>query len=425
MPPFKSDAPLARLLTLHPKHVDLSLDRMWRLLEALGNPQNRLPPTVHIAGTNGKGSTLAMLAAMLEAGGAGVHSYTSPHLVDFHERITLGGRAIEEKQLAGILEEVETTNAGASITFFEATTAAAFLAYSRHPADFLLLEVGLGGRLDATNVVEAPLLSVITPVSMDHERFLGTDIAAIAGEKAGILKPGTPVISAQPSPQARQVIADRARQLSLPLSDYGLDWQAFRENGRLVVRHPDGVMDLPMPALPGAHQIVNAGTAVMAARHLGLSEKAVAEGLEQARWPGRLQKLTQGRLTGLAQGELWLDGGHNPAAAEALSGWLSQHFGDRQDRVTLVCGLMAAKHAGNWLSPFTRNRVTLHCLSIPEQPNCLDAESLASLAQKAGLRAKAFESLEAAVEKAPGPVLICGSLYLAGYALAQNRREKT
>ncbi|MBL6767697.1 MAG: bifunctional folylpolyglutamate synthase/dihydrofolate synthase, partial [Candidatus Micropelagos sp.] len=362
----------------------MSLDRMWRLLDALGNPQNHLPPTIHISGTNGKGSTLAMLKSILEENGAQVHTYTSPHLVNFHERIRLNGHDIAEKLLAETLAEVEQINNGEPITFFEATTAAAFLAFSRHPADYLLLEVGLGGRLDATNVIDAPLLSIITPVSMDHEQFLGSDIGTIAAEKAGILKQsvsGMPAIISQQDEEAREVIMEHATKCNLLVSCYGQDWMAFAEHGRLVVQHPDGLMDLPMPGLVGAHQIVNAGTAVMAAYHLGIPELVIGKGLQEPDWPARLQKLTTGKLVDMAGGEVWLDGGHNQAAAEALAVWISEYFSSTDKAVTLICGLMATKHAENWLKSYSESCVELHCITIPEQPNSYTANDLADQAQ--------------------------------------------
>ena len=396
---------------------------MWRLLDALGNPQNHLPPTIHIAGTNGKGSTLAMIMSILEANGAQVHTYTSPHLVNFHERIRLNGHDIAEKLLAETLAEVEQINNGEPITFFEATTAAAFLAFSRHPADYLLLEVGLGGRLDATNVIDAPLLSIITPVSMDHEQFLGSDIGTIAAEKAGILKQsvsGMPAIISQQDEEAREVIMEHATKCNLPVSCYGQDWMAFAEHGRLVVQHPDGLMDLPMPGLVGAHQIVNAGTAVMAAYHLGIPELVIGKGLQEPDWPARLQKLTTGKLVDMAGGEVWLDGGHNQAAAEALAVWISEYFSSTDKTVTLICGLMATKHAENWLKSYSESCVELHCITIPEQPNSYTANDLADQAQGVGLKAQAFSTLETAITAAQGDILICGSLYLSGYVLAEN-----
>ena len=396
---------------------------MWRLLDALDDPQKHLPPVIHIAGTNGKGSTLAMLMSILEENGAQVHSYTSPHLVNFHERIRLNGCDISEDLLSETLVEVEQVNNGEPITFFEATTAAAFLAFSRHPADYLLLEVGLGGRLDATNIIDAPLLSIITPVSMDHEQFLGTDIRAIAAEKAGILKPsvnGLPVIISQQDEDAREVIMARATEYNLPLMCYGHDWRAYTEHGRLVIQHPDGLMDLPMPGLVGAHQIVNAGTAVMAAYYLGITEHAICEGLKKPVWPARLQKLTTGKLMDMATGEVWLDGGHNQAAAEALAVWLSNHFSNADKPVTLICGLMATKHAENWLKSFSQSHIVLNCITIPDHQNSYTAHDLTAKAQAAGLKAKAFNDLETAISAAQGDVLICGSLYLSGYVLTEN-----
>lgn len=421
---------LSRLLELHPKYIDLSLDRMWRLLDALGNPQDRLPPVVHIAGTNGKGSTLAMLKAICTANGETVHSYTSPHLVDFHERINLGGADISETALAALLDEVETSNAGEPITFFEATTAAALLGFSRHPADRLLLEVGLGGRLDATNVIERPELSVITAVSMDHEHFLGDTITAIAQEKAGILKSGIPAVIAAQNPDARAEIETCATQFGAPLIMAGQDWQREPEptGARLLVRHPDGLMDLPSPSLAGQHQLDNAATAAMAARLLGLPETAIAEGLVNASWPGRLQRLRHGPLTALQPAaQIWLDGGHNKAAADQLADWLATAPVGQKGPATLICGMMNSKQTDDWFAAFNRldtkpeSHLAVHCLTIPDEKNSFTASELAASAQRAGLTARPFETLSQAVAAAETElILICGSLYLAGYILREN-----
>ncbi|HRD77291.1 MAG TPA: folylpolyglutamate synthase/dihydrofolate synthase family protein, partial [Hyphomicrobiaceae bacterium] len=323
------DALLAQLKTLHPKLIDLSLDRSLALLEKLGRPQTRLPPVVHVAGTNGKGSTTAYLASMLQAAGKRVHVYTSPHLVRFNERIAVAGpdghtRPIDEDRLAGLLLRVAKVNAGRPITFFEITTVAAFLAFSEIPADALILEVGLGGRFDATNVIDRPRLSVITSISMYHAERLGDTVEKIAFEKAGILKPGvTAVVSQQPA-SVHEVIEECARALGSPVVSFGRDFDAYAQGGRLVVQFADRLLDLPLPALVGRHQVINAGTAVAAASELGdlgLTEAAIASGLTSAAWPARMQRLTHPPLLAAlpAGSELWLDGGHNPGAGEMLA----------------------------------------------------------------------------------------------------------
>ncbi|MDX6751251.1 folylpolyglutamate synthase/dihydrofolate synthase family protein [Geminicoccaceae bacterium 1502E] len=424
-----SDLILARLHELHPKKIDLSLARIENLLARLDNPEKRLPPVVHIAGTNGKGSTLAMLDAMLTAAGRRVHRYISPHLVRFNERILLGGAPIAEERLAAVLDECERANGGEPITFFEITTAAAFLAFARDQADCVLLETGLGGRLDATNLIERPLLTLISPVSMDHEAFLGDSLAAIAAEKAGILKPGVPAVIGPQQPAARQVIAERAALLNAPLFLHGRDWEAVIEDGRLVVRDGDERLELPPPALPGVHQIENAGLATIAARRLGdlaPSLDAIAQGLAQASWPGRLQRLTSGPLVGLLQpgSELRLDGGHNPAAGSVLAQSLPAIAAGRP--VHLVVGMLGTKDIGNFLAPLAGLAASLQTVAVPDEPASRDPAEAAREAASLGVDAAPAVSVQAALERIacehPGPslVLICGSLYLAGHVLREN-----
>ena len=342
-----SDRILARMMALHPKIIDLTLDRVWRLLARLGNPQDALPPVIHIAGTNGKGSTLAMIRAGIEAAGQSAHAYTSPHLARFHERIRLAGDLIAEDHLAATLDECEAANGGVPITYFEITTCAALLAMSRVQADVTLLEVGLGGRLDATNVVARPALTVITPVSMDHEAFLGDTLAAIAGEKAGILKRGVPCVVGPQAEPAMAVIEARAARLGAPLLAHGQHWQVAQERGRLIYHDEHGLCDLPLPNLPGAHQVENAGVALAALRAHGLGEAACEGAVTRADWPARLQRLTTGPLVAAAGvAELWLDGGHNPAAGQALA----RHLQARAPRpVHLVCGMLNTKDVAGYL----------------------------------------------------------------------------
>jgi dihydrofolate synthase/folylpolyglutamate synthase len=430
-----SEELLAELRTLHPRLIDLSLERIERLLVKLGNPQDRLPPVIHVAGTNGKGSTVAYLKAMLQAAGRRVHVYTSPHLVRFHERIELAGadgraRPIGEAALVDVLSRTQRANAGDTITFFEITTAAAFQAFAEHPADAVILEVGLGGRLDTTNVVERPALSVITPISLDHQEKLGATLGAIAGEKAGILKAGvTAVISRQPA-EALDVIRARAAELAAPLIVWGEDYEAFEQRGRLVYQSAERLLDLGLPALMGQHQIINAGTAIAAAlqlRELGIADAAIERGLGQVRWPARMQRLDNGPLSRLlAPGsELWLDGGHNPAGAEAIS----QTLGELEERapkpVGLIIGMMGQKDAPAFLAHFrglVRRVVAVPIAGAHETTH--DPIALAKIAASVGLAADAAPDVEAAiarlqkVEGGPLRILICGSLYLAGQVLA-------
>ncbi len=418
------DAALERLRALHPQRIDLSLGRMRRLAEALGHPERRLPPVIHVAGTNGKGSTVAYLRAIAEAAGLKVHVFTSPHLVRFSERIRLAGKLIEEDHLAEVLARVEAANAGQPITFFEITAAAAFLAFAEVPADLLLLEVGLGGVLDATNIIEPPAVSVIAPVDIDHREFLGDSIEAIAGEKAGIIKPGAPVVSARQRPEAEAVIEARAAAVRAPLTLMGRDFDAWLEHGRLCVQLEDRLLDLPAPALTGEHQVANAGLAVAAALTLGdvrIEETAIAEGIASAVWPARFQRLTigplaeQARATGAA---LWLDGGHNPHAGAALARTLEGLVGPK----ALVAGLLANKDAPGFFSAFAN--VPVFAIDFTAE-SAAPAEATATAARDAGLAAEACsdvsEGLARALKAAPGGhVLICGSLHLAGEVLAMS-----
>ncbi len=429
-----SDKLLADLKMLHPKLIDLSLGRVERLLAKLGNPHLRLPPVIHIAGTNGKGSVTAYLKAMLEAAGRSVHVYTSPHLVRFHERIVIGSSVqsaepIGEDQLVDVLTRTQALNDGDDITQFEITTAAAFLAFAENPADVLLLEVGLGGRLDATNVVPDPRLGVITPISLDHADKLGDRLELIAAEKAGILKPGMKTVVSHQDDDAMVVIANTAERVGAKLVVWGQDFDAYEQAGRLVVQRNDQLLDLPLPALIGPHQTANAGTAVVAALELGfdISEAAIERGLQTVRWPARMQRLTAGPLTDLLKpgSELWLDGGHNPAAGAALA----QTMADLEERAPrplhLIVGMLGLKDAEGFLCHF--RGLARHVIAVPipgahEQP--FTPETLAEAAQNAGLSAEPATGIEEALQRCdtrfPGPkrVLICGSLYLAGHVLA-------
>ncbi|MDF2140402.1 folylpolyglutamate synthase/dihydrofolate synthase family protein [Paenirhodobacter sp. CAU 1674] len=419
-----SDEILARLMSLHPKIIDLTLDRLTRLLDALGNPERAVPPVIHIAGTNGKGSTQAMIRAGLESQGLRVHAYTSPHLARFHERIRLAGELISEPALTALLDECEAANGGANITFFEITTAAAFLAFARTPADFTLLEVGLGGRLDATNVIDQPRLSIITPVSIDHQQYLGETLPEIAGEKAGIIKRGVPVIVGPQDEAGLAVIEARAARLGAPVLAYGQHWHVAEENGRLIYQDERGLLDLPLPNLPGPHQIVNAGAAITALRALGLDDTACEAAVTRAEWPARMQRLRQGPLAQSAPGvELWLDGGHNPAGGIAVAATLAR----MPARPThLICGMLNTKDVTGYLRPLAAQAVSLTAVSIPGEPNTLPAAETEAAARAAGFArtatapdvAEALAQIAAADPQAR--VLICGSLYLAGQVLKQN-----
>ena len=422
-----SDRVLERLGRLHPKLIDLSLGRVERLLAQLDNPQEKLPPVIHVAGTNGKGSTVATLRACLEAGGYRVHVFTKPHLVRFHERIRLVGRLIDEDALVALLEECEHANGGEPITYFEITTVAAFLAFARMPADIVLLETGLGGRLDATNVIRRPAVTAITPISLDHQAFLGDTIAAIAGEKAGILKSGVPaVIGPQPG-EAEAVFEARANELGAPLLRWNREWRcaAAGDGMRFSGRH--WRFDLPLPSLLGAHQIVNAGTAIACLEQLRdfpLSPESIAKGLRRIEWPARLQRLTRGPLVQMMppSWELWLDGGHNPGAGavlgEFIAGW--------HDRpLYLVAGMMNTKDAAGFLGPLAPHTKALAAVTIPGEQNALPAEAIAAAARSVGLIATTAASVEGAfggfmLGSSGGRVLLCGSLHFAGTVLAEN-----
>ncbi len=432
----RTDVILERLLKLHPKRIDLSLGRMERLLAALGHPERKLPPVIHVAGTNGKGSTIAFMRAMAEAAGLAVHVYTSPHLVRFHERIVLGrpggGAPITEPHLAELLEECEQANKGAPITFFEITTAAALLAFSRRPADLLLLEVGLGGRLDATNVIESPSVSVITPVALDHADFLGSELKGVAAEKAGIIKPGAPVVTGPQEDAAFDVIAARAREMGAPLYAANRDWQVFEQHGKLIWQDETALFDLPLPALPGRFQVDNAGTAIAALRKLGdarINETHYARGLRKAVWPARMQFIASGPLRRIAgvDDELWIDGGHNPHAGRALASTLAELAEADDKPLVMIAGMLNTKAARDWLACFSGLAAQVITVTIPGEAGAIPAKELAALACEAGLAARTANTIEEAVRMAshfrpdrPVRIVIAGSLYLAGQALAAN-----
>ena len=439
----QTDAILARLLELHPKSIDLSLERIERLLEALGHPERRLPPVVHVAGTNGKGSTVAFLRAFCEAAGLRVHVYTSPHLVKFNERIRVAGKIISDADLNNVLEDCERANAGQPITFFEITTAAAFLAFTRTEADICILETGLGGRLDATNVIEKPRLTCITPVSMDHQSYLGDTLEAILGEKAGILRDGVScVAAAQGSKKLEKKLAALCKDAGAPLLKEGELWFARVAGGRrgeahMVFKGLEGERKFPMPRLPGRHQVRNAALAIACAEALApdfdIFESAIKLGLSTVEWPARLQRLTQGPLVDAlkdAKGdwELWLDGGHNEAAATAIA----QHArGWRDKNLYLVYGAINSREPLEYLKPFEGKVAGFQGVGIPGQENAWTATDVTGRAQALRMpgaaeapsvedAVRAIVKDAAAADADGGRILIAGSLYLAGEVLKDN-----
>lgn len=427
--PLKPDAVLDRLMGLHPKLIDLSLDRIERLLYRLGNPHHNLPPVVHVAGTNGKGSTIAFMRACLKAAGYRVHVYTSPHLARFNERIELAGETIADEVLVPILEECEAANHEDPITFFEITTVAAFLAFSRHEADIVLLETGLGGRLDATNLITKPALTVITPISIDHQQFLGDTLAEIAAEKAGILKLGVTGVAAEQSAAAAKVIEQQAEAIGAPLLRGGIDFKFNAGADPFTVTVGGKEIVLPQPALPGSHQHQNAALAIAGLKQLKaftIDDAALAQGLQTVQWPARLQHLSQGPLIDAVpcDWELWLDGGHNPAAGQAIADHC-QRWNDKP--LYLVFGMLDSKDPVPFLTPLKSYTKNLCALAIPGEEASLSAAEVDAIAKDIGFSATPVLSVAAALdhivehETKPSRILICGSLYLAGTVLKDNQ----
>jgi dihydrofolate synthase / folylpolyglutamate synthase len=425
------DAIVSRFAPLHPKRIDLSLGRIERLLADLGAPQNRLPPVVHVAGTNGKGSTIAFMRAALEAAGKRVHVYTSPHLIRFNERIRLAGDLVDDERMFAAFDRCEAVNAGQAISVFEITTAAALLLFSEIAADYLLLEVGLGGRYDATNVIDRPAATIITPVSIDHPEFLGATVDKIAYEKAGILKKGAPAIIAEQDRLALDVIEREAFRVGARPILGGRDYTMREENGRLVFEDGAGLLDMPLPRLPGRHQHVNAANALAALRAIepGLSARVLEQGLSQADWPARLQRLRSGRLVDLAppRAELWLDGGHNEEGGRVLAEAMAD-FEDQAPRpLALICGTLGTKDTAGFLRHFNGLAQEMLAVPISGEHAGRPAEEVAAFAQSVGLNAAACQSVEAALRflaarewPVPPRILIAGSLYLAGLVLEAN-----
>jgi dihydrofolate synthase/folylpolyglutamate synthase len=433
-----SDALIARFLALHPKTIDLSLDRILRLLARLGHPERRLPPVIHVAGTNGKGSTIAFMRAILESAGLAVHVHTSPHLVRFHERIRLGhiggGHYVTESRLVEAFRRCEAVNAGAPITVFEITTAAALLIFAEEPADVLLLEVGLGGRFDATNVIDQTAASVVTSIGLDHAEYLGTTLEAIAGEKAGIFKRDCPaVIAPQDYAAADAVLCEAAARVgATPILVGGQDFSVHEESGRLVYQDEDGLLDLPLPRLVGRHQYINAGTAVAALRvagFKGFEAAAFENGLRRAEWPGRLQRLTRGRLPEIAprECELWLDGGHNPDGGRVLAAAMAERGETSDAPLVIIAGMLGTKDSSAFFRNFAGLAREVIAVPISGQIAARPADEVAAIAGEVGLVTSVQPSVEAALAslhdsiwERPPRVLICGSLYLVGEVLAAN-----
>ena len=438
-----SDALMARFLALHPRTIDLSLGRIERLLARLGHPERKLPPVIHVAGTNGKGSTIAFMRAILEAAGLAAHVYTSPHLVRFHERIRIGaiggGHFVPEDQLADAFARCEAANEGEPITVFEITTAAALLLFSEQPADVLLLEVGLGGRVDATNVIDSPAAAVVTPIGRDHAEYLGDTVEAVATEKAGIFKKGCPaIIAAQDYAEADSVLCHLAEAAgATPIRVGNQDFSVHAERGRLVYQDDLDLFDLPKPRLNGRHQFTNAGTAIAALRAAGFGDigtAAIEAGLNNVEWPGRLQRLNRGRLSELVPpgAELWLDGGHNIDGGRILAAAMAD-LGERSDvPLVLIVGLLGTKDAEGFLRNFIGLARVLMAVPIAGQMAARPAYEVASIATDVGLNAQSAPSVEAALEslgdiafEKPPRILICGSLYLVGAVLTANGTPPT
>ena len=426
-----SDAVIQRLRANHPSLIDLTTGRVERLLAALGHPERRLPPVIHVAGTNGKGSTVAYLRAIAEAQGLKVHAITSPHLVRFAERIRIAGTLITDERLEDLTNRLEAANAGEPISFFEITTVLALEAFAETPADLCLVEVGLGGRFDATNVFDAPAVSVITPIDYDHMELLGPELGKIAWEKAGIIKRGRPVVSARQPDEALEAIEREADDRMAPLFLMGRDFDAWEERGRLMVQMPERLLDLPAPSLFGGYQFGNAGLAVAAAltfdHHIG--EDALSAGVASAVWPARFQRLTKGPLAALAKArgsDLWLDGGHNPHAGRALAEAASRLV-DRDPRpLVLIAGMFARKDSEGYFRPFTEMHPKMFTTTF-DSPNAATPGDLAEAARLAGIDAESVADVTEALRRAldgPGPaphVLICGGLHFAGEVLAMSQ----
>lgn len=433
-----ADREIERLMSLHPKGFDLSLDRIGRLLHRLGNPQDRMPPVIHIAGTNGKGSAAAFSRALLEAAGLTCHVHTSPHLVNWHERYRIGGprgsSLVEDAVLAEAISRVAEANRGETITVFEILTATMFVLFSEHPADAAIVEVGLGGRFDATNVIARPAVSLIMPISLDHEAYLGDRVELIAAEKAGIIKPGRPVvIGAQEYEPARDVLIETADRLDCPLLVYGQDFLAFEENGRMIYQDDDGLFDMTPPRLPGRHQYANAAAAIAAvkAAGFGITHRVADAAMARVEWPGRMQKLTEGSLVALAPrgAEIWIDGGHNPGAGAVVAEMLADQEEKQPRPLVLIAGMINTKDQTGYFHNFVGMARRVFTVPVNESDAGVPNDELAARAAAAGLPAEPVASVENALMLLrdgwddidhPPRILISGSLYLVGEVLRKN-----
>ncbi|MGH6860922.1 MAG: bifunctional folylpolyglutamate synthase/dihydrofolate synthase [Phyllobacterium sp.] len=436
--PSHAEQEIGRLLGLHPKGFDLSLGRITRLLDTLGNPHLKLPPVIHVAGTNGKGSAVAFSRALLEAAGHTVHVHTSPHLVSWHERYRLGapegGKIVADNVLAEAVTRVADANAGHKVTVFEILTAVTFVLFAEHPADAVVLEVGLGGRFDATNVIPDPAVSVIMPISLDHQPYLGDRVELIAAEKAGIIKPGCPVvIGAQEHDAARTVLIETAERRDCPFTVYGQDFLSYEERGRMIYQDNSGLMDLPLPGLAGRHQLANAAAAIQAVRTAGFSvpDHAVEMAMSTVEWPGRMQRLTKGKLVDMAVpgSEIWVDGGHNPGAGMVIAEAMATLEDRSQRPLFLITGMINTKDPVGYFQAFTGMARHVYAVPIRSSDAGIPHEELALAAQEAGLSAEPVHSVENALKilasnwdrSEPAPrILIGGSLYLAGDVLSDN-----
>lgn len=426
------DQLIEELSKIHPKGFDLSLGRITALLEKLGNPQKRISPAIHVAGTNGKGSTLAFTRAILEAEGYKVHVHTSPHLVNWYERYRLAGTYVSNDVLADAIERVSDANGGQAITIFEIMSAVMFVLFSEHEADFSLVEVGLGGRFDATNVIENPLVSAITPIALDHQAYLGDTIAKIAFEKAGIIKPGRPVVVSVQEEDARDTIENVASEKYAPIKFAGQDFDFYRDATGFVYQDEEGLLDLPMPALAGQHQMANAALAIAAIRsaEIEISDEAFVQGLKSVTWPGRLEKLPSGKIKQALGGHsnIWIDGGHNPSAGEVIAAELARQSVNGRMKLLMICGMINTKEPVGYFKPFEQFDVEV--LTVPFSMSDADIapDELAGYAKEAGLKAEAMQSLDEAIIEAEMKiksesdlrVLFCGSLYMVGEVLAMN-----
>ena len=429
------EAVLAKIANRRPRVIDLSLDRVFAALERLGEPHQKLPPVFHVAGTNGKGSTVAYLRSVLEAAGKSVHVYTSPHLARFNERIVLAGKEIADDALIDALEQCDAAVGAQKLTYFETTTCAAMIAFSQTPADYMVMEVGLGGRLDATNVLEKPLAAVVTPVDLDHQQFLGETISLVAAEKAGVFRCGAPAVLGPQSPEGMAVLQARAREIGADVFAYGEQWQVFSEHGRMIYQDEEGLCDIDPPRLAGAHQIENAGLATAALRAAGVAvdNESLSAGIANAFTPARMQRLTKGPLIDLARSifgeepEIWLDGGHNPHAGRAIARVMADMEERSPKPLVMISGMQANKDSEGYFAPFVGLASRLYAVAA-QLRGVLSADEVAQAATRAGLDAQACDSLENALraaceqrkENEPPRLLISGSLYLAGEILKAN-----